>query len=286
MKTQEKKQAKKLSKAAECIVFASPKGGTGRTTSCLSIAGYLARNGSKVLVVDFDPQANATSGLGIDATTLHHTIYDVVLNHCVGYHGMPITQVILETDVENLHVAPSEFNLDVAAVLMQHSANRAGMLNRILEEVRALYDYILIDVPASSGLLAINGLCASDQVVVPLDPSIFSLESLGNLKTSLDDIRQMAGHSIDQITVVLIRYFKPNLFSKMFHNHKPSPSLEIEERLRAMFHTVFVVPYSVEIYQAQREGIPVSHSAPESSAGKAYAKIAESLSTNAHHKKQ
>jgi chromosome partitioning protein len=136
-----------MSQTAECVVFASHKGGTGKTTSCLSIAGYLAKGGSKVLVVDFDPNSNATSGLGINVKTLKHSMYYVVLDQCDGYEGVPITQVILKTDVENLHVAPSELDLSVAEVFMQHSNNRAGILSRILREVRPLYDYILIDVP-------------------------------------------------------------------------------------------------------------------------------------------
>jgi len=102
-----------VSRIAECIGFANHKGGTGKTTSCLSIAGYLAKSGSKVLVVDFDPQANATSGLGIDTRTPKYSMYDTVLGQCDDYEGVPITQVILETDVENLHVAPSELNLAV-----------------------------------------------------------------------------------------------------------------------------------------------------------------------------
>jgi len=265
-----------MSKTAECIVFANTKGGTGKTTSCLSIAGYLAKSGSKVLVVDFDPQANATSGLGIDAMTLKYSMYDVVLAQCDGYEGVPITQVILETDVENLHVAPSELDLVVAEVLVQRTRNRTGILNRALEEVRPLYDYILIDLPPSSGPLMINGLCASDQVVVPVDPSIFSLEALECLSALFRDIKRMAGHSINQITVILIRYVRPNLFSRMLRKHNPSQ--EIEARLREMFHTVFIVPYSTETYEAQREGIPISHHAPRSRIGRAYAKIAEGIS--------
>lgn len=269
-------------RASECVVFASHKGGTGKTTSCLSVAGYLARSGSKVLVVDFDPQANATSGLGIDMTSLQHSMYDAVLGQCDGYEGVPITQVILETDVENLHVAPSELDLAVAEVLMQLAKDRAGVLNRTLDEVRPLYDYILIDLPPSSGLLTINGLCASDQVVMPVDPSIFSLEALENLKMTFDDVKRMAGHSVNQITAVLIRHVKHNVFSRVFH--KRNPSQEVAARLREMFGTVFIVPDSVEIYEAQREGIPISHYAPGSRVGKAYAEIAKSISTTVNHK--
>jgi chromosome partitioning protein len=265
-----------MSKTAECIVFANTKGGTGKTTSCLSIAGYLAKSGNKVLVVDFDPQANATSGLGIDAMTLQYSMYDVVLAQCDGYDGVPITRVILETDVENLQLAPSELDLAVAEILMQGTRNKTSILNQTLEEARPLYDYILIDLPPSSGPLMINGLCASDQVVVPVDPSIFSLEALEDLRALFRDIKRMAGHSINQITAILIRYVRPNLLSRMFHQRNPSQ--EVEARLKETFHTVFIVPNSTEIYEAQREGLPISHYAPGSRIGGAYAKIARSIS--------
>ena len=271
-----------MPKTAECIGFANHKGGTGKTTSCLNIAGYLAKSGRKVLVVDFDPQANATSGLGIDPLTLKYSIYDAVLDQCDGYEDVPITHVILETDVENLHVAPSELDLAVAEVVLQRTRNRAGILNRVLEKVRPLYDYILIDLPPSSSLLTINSLCASDQVVVPLDPSIFSLEALDNLKASFQDVKLMAGHSINRVTAVLIRYTKPNVFSKILRRRNPSQ--EVEERLKEMFDAVFVVPESKEIYETQRRGVPISHYALRSKVGRAYAQITKSISTNSEKK--
>jgi chromosome partitioning protein len=265
-----------MSNTAERIVFANTKGGTGKTTSCLSIAGYLAKSGSKVLVVDFDPQANATSGLGIDVMALQYSMYDVVLAQCDGYDGVPITRVILETDVENLHVAPSEPDLVVAEVLVQRTRNRTGILNQALQEVEPLYDYVLIDLPPSSGPLMINGLCASDQVVVPVDPSIFSLEALEGLRTLFGDVKRMAGHSINRIAVILVRYVRPNLFSRMLRKHNPSQ--EVEARLREVFQTVFIVPDSREIYEAQREGIPISHYAPGSRIGEAYERITKGIS--------
>jgi len=265
-----------MPRTAECIVFANHKGGTGKTTSCLSIAGYLAKSGNRVLVVDFDPQANATSGLGIDIKSLRYTIYDAVLDQCEGYEGVPITQIILETAIENLHIAPSELDLAVAELIMQDAKDRTGVLNRVLETVRSAYDYILIDLPPSWGLLTINGLCAANQVIVPLDPSIFSLEALDNLKLSFLDIKQMTGHPIDQITAVLIRYTPRSMLSKVLR--KNGPSQEVEARLKEMFPTVFIVPDSIEIFQAQREGVPLSHYAPKSRAGKAYEKIARSIS--------
>ena len=268
----------KIPKLAECIAFGNPKGGTGKTTSCLSVAGFLARSGSKVLVVDFDPQANATSGLGIDRITLQHSIYDSVLNYCDGYKGIPITRVILETDVENLHIAPSELDLGVVEVLMQRTINRASILKRTLEEVGSLYEYILIDLPPSSGLLMINGLYAADQMMVPLDASVYSLEALDNLKIAFNDIKRMNGHSVNQITAILIRYIKPGLFSRV--SRQRNPSQEVEAKLKEIFSLVFIVPDSVEIYEAQRQGVPISHYDPGSRAGRAYAEIAKSVSIN------
>ena len=236
---------------------------------------YLAKSSDKVLIVDLDPQANATSGLGIDTLTLKYSMYDVVLGQCDGYEGVPITQVILKTDVENLHVAPSEWDLAVAEVLIQHTEDKSSLLDRILEKVRPLYDYILLDLPPSLQLLTVNGLYAADQVVIPLDPSIFSLESLRNLNMSFEDVKRMTGHSIDEVTVVLTRYMKPNLFSRMVRRRNPSQ--EVEARLKEMFGTVFIVPEAREIYEAQREGIPISNYAPGSRAGKAYEKIARNI---------
>ena len=89
-----------MANTAECIAFVNHKGGTGKTTSCISIAGFFAKNGCKTLVVDFDPQANATSGLGIDGATLQYSMYDAILDQCEGYEGVPIAKVILETDVK------------------------------------------------------------------------------------------------------------------------------------------------------------------------------------------
>lgn len=106
-----------MPKKAKCIAFTNHKGGTGKTTSCVSIAGFLAKIGHKTLVVDFDPQANATSALGIDATSLERSIYDAVLKEC-GQEGAPVQEVILDTGIENLHLAPAEFDLSAAEVLL------------------------------------------------------------------------------------------------------------------------------------------------------------------------
>lgn len=264
-----------MSKTAKYISFANHKGGTGKTTSCISVAGWLAKWGKKVLVVDFDPQANATSGLGIDAKSLQFSVYDAVLGRCGGYENVPITKLILETGIENLHLAPSEFDLSVAEVIMQKAKKRTDILNGILQEVKPLYDYILIDLPTSMGLLKINGLCASSHVVVPLDPGVFSLEAIHNLKTTFQDIKKMTGHSVNEFTVCLIRH-------KKYRPDRQSPYQEIEAKLNEIFDTVFTVPESIYIYRAQKEGVPISHYAPKSKVAKAYEEIAKNIIGESH----
>lgn len=262
------------------IAFANLKGGTGKTTLCVNIAGYLAKssNGGKILVVDFDPQANATSGLGIDGTTLESSVYDAILDQCEGYIGVPITQIILETDVENLHLAPSELNLGAASMVMQQAKNKVGILNQILQPIRQFYDCILIDTPSDTGLFVFNSLCAADQVVVPIDSSIFSLEAIENLKIYCRDIEQMNSHTINQFTIVLNRYIKAKSTSKK--PRKPSASEEIESLVKKMSHPLFIVPESLLIYRAQQQGLPISHHAPTSKLGQAYGAIANYLAAN------
>ena len=262
------------------IAFVNLKGGTGKTTLCINIAGYLAKkqDESKVLVVDFDPQANATSGLGIEGKTLKKSIYDAVLHQCESNLGVSITQIILETGVKNLHLAPSELDLAAAAIEMQNAKDRVGILSRILEPIKKFYDYILIDSPSDTGLFILNSLRAADRVVVPIDSSIFSLEALENLKLYCSDIEEMTGHSIEEFIIVLNRYIKSR--SKSKNSSKPSASEEIESAVKAMSHSFFVVPDSLLIYRAQQEGLPISDCAPTSSLGNAYGAIANYLTLN------
>ncbi len=262
-------------KRAECIVFASTKGGTGKTTSCLSIAGCLAKRGSEVLVVDFDPQANATSGLGIDKMKLHYSIYDAVLSRCGGYRGVPITQAILSTRVEKLHIAPSEINLGVGEVMMHRAKNRTGILDSILDEARPYYNYILIDLPPSAGILTINGLRAADIMVVPVQPGAFANNAVESLRTILLEIEHNTGHFVSHIIVALCRYVKPDLISRVMR--RQNPSQEIEARMREMFPALHIIPESDKIYEAQKKRLPISHYAPDSEVGRAYEALAMSI---------
>ncbi|MEM9907847.1 MAG: AAA family ATPase [Cyanobacteria bacterium P01_D01_bin.44] len=261
---------------ASKIAFANLKGGTGKTTLCINVAAQLAlHNSKKVLVVDFDPQANATSGLGIDSQSLTHSIYDAVLTQCEGYDGVPITQIILETEIENLHLAPSELDFSAAALVMQGAKDRAGILARILEPVQQFYDYILIDLPSDIGLFTLNGLYAADRIVVPIDLSIFALEGFENLKIYCSDLEKKLGKAGAQFTIVLNRSVKPRVSAKKAKT--PSPSQEIETAIKAMSYPLFTVPDSVIVYRAQQAGVPVAKFSPKSGLDNAFGAIANYL---------
>jgi chromosome partitioning protein len=170
------------------ITFAHHKGGTGKTTSCLNIAGYLVKAGKNVLVVDVDPQANATLGLGINPDSLMASMYDLFMGKCPGYQPVTITDIVQKTE-SGIDVAPSNLELVGAEPFLYTIEERAKMLAEILLPVKNRYDYILIDTPPSMGQFVINGLVASDHTVVTFDRGVFALQGLHTLMTIFSDIK-------------------------------------------------------------------------------------------------
>lgn len=265
-----------MDKRTECIAFANYKGGTGKTTSCLSIAGYLAKKGFKTLVVDLDPQANATSGLGIEHMSLKLTMHDVLSGFREGNKPVSVSSIILETGVENLHLAPSEFDLAAAEVVLHQTENKLLILDTALNQIKQFYDFVLLDLPSNSGLLTLNGLCAANRLFVPLDPSIYSLEAMDNIKTTFREIRRSGRLSIKRISAIMNRFVSSGLFRRR------TPSQELVARLKDMFDEVYVIPEGDVAYGSQKIGMPISHYAPKSGMGRAYEKIAKSIISQAN----
>jgi chromosome partitioning protein len=260
---------------AQCIAFAHYKGGTGKTTSCVSMAGILAQRGKRVLVVDFDPQANATTGLGIDSTTLQRSVYDALLTVCEASHeGVHLRDAIQRTAHENLDIAPAEFDLGVSELIMSRMDRRVHILRDILDSVRADYDYILVDLP-SHGLLLLNGLCTADHVIVPVDPGFFAVEAVRQLKTTFDDVKQMAGWTIKRSTAIMTRVQHHGWLGRMLGIG--DEHADTEAALRSAFQKVFAVPYSKQIYAAQKHRVPIAYYAPNDKATHAYARVVDIL---------
>lgn len=270
--------------STRCITFANHKGGTGKTTSCINIAGELARQGNRVLVVDLDPQGSATSGLGINAVS--HGIQDVLWAYCEGKE-FPPDDMILKTGIENIDIIPASLDLAGITTIIHQAEAPWGILKNVLEGVNG-YEYILIDSPAGHGYLSTNAIFASDKLIVPLDPGAFSANSVRDFSIILKDIRDELKKDIE-ISVIIntFRGSVQNKLSSILSRIIPShlnPIGEIEDKIKLFFRLtglkerkIYVVPYSKRIYEAQRRGIPLSHHSPNHSINRIYQKIIQDI---------
>lgn len=273
------------------IAFAHHKGGTGKTTSCLNVAGYLQKDGKRVLVVDCDPQANATSGLGVDPERVEQSMYDVFMSVFEGFPDARITDIIVPT-ASGIYLAPATLDLVGVEPYLYGIDDRAGILREVLTPVRDTYDFILIDTPPSMGQFVINGLVAADRTVVTLDAGTFALNGMEALSMIFNDIREMIGEDVNADFAILTRWggsddsggglalflkriFSPASFAEEEREKERLKTFESE--VRKKFKQVFVVHYSPLIYEAQQKGLPISHYAPESKPGRDYRAVATAL---------
>jgi chromosome partitioning protein len=274
------------------ITFAHHKGGTGKTTSCLNVAGFLQKLGERVLVIDMDPQANASSGLGVDPHALTLSVYDLFMGQFEGFPDVAIQDVVLETR-SGVFLAPSTLDLVGIEPFLYNIEHRATVLKKMLSRDSPEYDFILIDTPPSMGQLVINGLIAADHTVVTFDRGIFALHGMDTLMTIFSDIEELLGEHVSPDMAILTRWDdadkekRAGVLSRLTdHFKKPDPELArdkeqlkiFEAEVRARFTDVFIIPYSREIYEAQNAGLPISHFAPECEAAKAYRNIAGAIS--------
>lgn len=253
------------------ISFAHHKGGTGKTTSCLNVAGWLAKMGKNVLVVDLDPQGSATTGLGVDRKSIDYSIYDVL------FGGKKLQDVILETS-SGVHLAPSSVDLLAAETHMTGMPNQTAILKNHLGDIEDYYDHVLIDLPPGSTMLMINGIVAAENIIIPLDSGVFAYEAMETLRILLRDISEEL-HMDANIMFVLLREEPVGNFG-----FAPDYSKEIRKLLKDFLGAycteipeIFSIPYSRKIFKAQMKGLPISHSAPWSSIGRTYKKIAKEI---------
>jgi len=254
---------------AKLIAFVHHKGGTGKTTSCLNIAGWLVKMKKKVLVVDLDPQGNATTGLGIDRTTIDSSIYEVL------FAQRDIEEAILETD-SSIYLVPSSVDLLAAETHMAGQIGSTSILKENLKHIEEYFDYILLDVPPGSTLLMINGIVASENIIIPLDSGVFAFETMETLKTLVIDLSEELGVKTN-VMMVLLREYSASIFDK-------GPTVEIKELLKEFFKAnnisnvgIFTIPFSRKVYKAQMKGMPISHYAPYSDVGRTYRRIANEI---------
>lgn len=240
------------------------KGGVGKTTTAINLGAYLGYFGQRVLIIDIDPQANATSCLGIDKNEIQGGTYEVLIG------AQPILSQILHNPRFKLSLLPSSPALSGAEIEMIDLPNRETRLRDVLEPIRYRYDYILVDCPPSLGLLTLNGLVgAADGVLIPVQCEYLALEGLGQLTQTIEKVRQAMFKDLKIRGVILTMYDgRTNLAADVVH--------EVQRFFgKQVFDTI--VPRSIRLAEAPSYGMPISVFAPESTGAKAYATLAKEL---------
>ncbi len=246
---------------AHIISVVNQKGGVGKTTTALNLAAFLADHGKFVLLVDIDPQANATSGLGLDHTALPAGIYEGL----VGSHSL--RNLIHKTEHDGLKVLPATQALAGASVELVNADEREHFLRKALLEVRNDYDYILIDNPPSLGMLTLNGLVAADAVLIPVQAEYYALEGLTQLLNTVNLVRENLKPDLELMGAVITMYDARTKLSKEV----------LEELYRYFPDKIFrsVIPRSVRLAEAPSFGKTILGYDPSSKAAKAYGRLAK-----------
>lgn len=193
---------------AKIISLVNQKGGVGKTTSAINLATYLASAGKFVLLVDLDPQGNASSGLGFDIRQIGKSLYHSMI---LGEHP---SRIILRTETLGHDLIPASQDLAGAGIELVHMDNREFRLYNVLREIRTNYDYIIIDSPPSLGLLTINGLVASDEIIIPVQTEYFALEGLSQLLNTIELVRENLQPNLKIMGALLTMYDKRNRLSR------------------------------------------------------------------------
>lgn len=242
------------------IAIANQKGGVGKTTTAVNLAACLAHKGRKVLMLDADPQGNATSGLGFDKRDIKKCIYDTLINDVM------MKDVLLHSDYENLDVIPATIQLAGAEIELVSLMNREGRLKNALERVKHDYDYVLIDCPPSLGLLTINALTAANSVLVPIQCEFYALEGVSQLMNTIKLVQRNLNPAL-KLEGVLMTMF----------DQRTNLSSDVVGEVRKYFNTKMyntIIPRNVRLSEAPSHGQPVIVYDPKSKGAQVYMELA------------
>ncbi len=248
---------------ARVIAVANQKGGVGKTTTAINLSAELARRGKRVLLVDIDPQGNATTGLGLEKSSIQSCMYDVIIK------SRQLGDIIRDTRIEGLRIAPSTLNLAGAEIELVSAMSRELRLRNALASSLDRYDHIFIDCPPSLGLLTLNAMSAADCLIVPIQAEYFALEGLGQLTHVIDLVQRHLNPSV-RILGVLIAMFdsRTNLAVQVVEEaEKYFPGLVFATR----------IPRSIRLSEAPSYGAPIALFDPKGKGAAAYAALAEEV---------
>jgi chromosome partitioning protein len=252
------------------IAIANQKGGVGKTTTAVNLGAALADLGYRVLVIDLDPQGNASTGLGINIRDLHSSMYDVILN------DVPMDDCVEATAVRNLFVAPASLDLAGAEIELVPAFSRELRLKNALAEVIDAYDFVLIDCPPSLGLLTVNGLAAADEVLVPIQCEYYALEGLGQLLKNVALVQKSLNPTLVLSTIVLVMYDARTKLSDQVVT-------EVRDHFAGSETMVCrqVIPRTVRLSEAPSYGQPITAFDGSSRGAIAYRELAREVSGGA-----
>lgn len=243
------------------VAFSNQKGGVGKTTTCVNLSAYLANKGYKVLIVDLDPQGNATSGLGFAKGEIKQSVYNVMIDET------PIEEVVVKTCVEGLELLPSSIDLAGAEVELVYIKDREHVLKKILEKAKKHYDFITIDCPPSLGLLTINALAAADSALIPIQSEYYALEGLSQLMNTIRLVVKHLNADLKIEGVVLTMNDSRALISKQI-------SSEIRKFFgKKVYETV--IPRNIRLAEAPSHGVPIMLHDTRCTGAKAYLAFTE-----------
>lgn len=248
------------------ISFSNQKGGVGKTTTCVNLASCLAKYGKKVLIIDMDPQGNATTGLGFNKSAIKNSVYNVLID------DKSVKDVIVPTKIDGLDILPAGIDLAGAEVELVYVKNREKRLQEELKKIEKYYDYIAIDCPPSLGLLTINALTASDSIIIPIQCEYFALEGLSQLMNTIKLVKKHLNKKLEIEGVSLTMYDGRAIVSR-----------QIAEEIRKFFDKkVFrtVVPRNIRVSEAPSHGVPVMLHDPKCSGARAYDELTKEFLQN------
>jgi chromosome partitioning protein len=245
------------------IAVANQKGGVAKTTTVINLSACLAELGMQVLIIDLDPQGNASSGVGVTKHKLVHCIYDVLIN------DIKIEQVVQKTELKNLWVAPARIQLAGAEIELVAQISREGRLRDAIKCVKSNYDFIFIDCPPSLGLLTLNALTAADDVLIPIQCEYYALEGLTLLMNTLDRVRKQINPNLNVIGALLTMF-----------DARTNLAIQVVDEVKKYFpKKVFktIIPRNVRLSEAPSHGKPITLYDTRSRGAEVYRELAKEV---------